>query len=161
VSRRAAKRPKRLRFFEVPSVRTNEGYHPTHPTARPCGPVSYSPNAAPSRWHPCHTTLAAITPLSSPRTHLACARWCPAVHAALVIEVTDMSLLVLRSAPSPLRVLGRVLGVGSLRTLSRPDTSPGLIPGFSITSDLISFHFREPLRTPVNPAASLSYEAVL
>lgn len=36
-----------------------------------------------------------------------------------------MSLRLLRCAPSPLRVPGRVLGVGSLRTLSRPDTSPG------------------------------------
>ena len=70
------------------------------------------------------STLVAITPLSSPRTHCACARWCPAFMPRS-IELTDMSLGLLRCAPCPLRVLGRVLGVGSLRTLSRPDTSPG------------------------------------
>ncbi|MDB5823892.1 MAG: hypothetical protein JWR21_2596 [Herminiimonas sp.] len=38
-----------------------------------------------SAWH--HASprfaIAAITPLSSPRTRLACARWCPALRAAL------------------------------------------------------------------------------
>ena len=70
------------------------------------------------------STLVAITPLSSPRTQRACASWCPAFMPRSV-ELTDMSLRLLRCAPSPLRVPGRVLGVGSLRTLSRPDTSPG------------------------------------
>lgn len=32
--RRVAKRPKRLRFLQVPSVRTVAGYHPRRPTAR-------------------------------------------------------------------------------------------------------------------------------
>lgn len=70
------------------------------------------------------STLVAITPLSSPRTQRACASWCPA-FMPLSVELTVMSLRLLRCAPSPLRVPGRVLGVGSLRTLSRPDTSPG------------------------------------
>lgn len=121
--RHATKRPKRLRFFEVSTVRTNEWHYPRHPTARPCGRFLTLPmrrlavTSLPS-------ALAAITPLSSPRTQRACARWCPA-FIPLSIEFTDMSLRLLRCAPSPLRVPGRVLGVGSLRTLSRPDTSPG------------------------------------
>ena len=72
-----------------------------------------------------------------------------------------MSLLALKCASGPLLVPEKILDVGSLRTLSCPDTSPGLIPGLSNTSDFISFHFREPLRTPIVPAAPLSREAVL
>jgi hypothetical protein len=68
-----------------------------------------------------------------------------------------MSLLALRCAPSPLLVPEKILDVGSLRTLSCPDTSPGFIPGLSNTSDFISFHFREPLSdTNCSRCAALS-----
>lgn len=72
-----------------------------------------------------------------------------------------MSLLALRCASSPFLVPEKILNVGSLRTLSCPDTSPGLIPGLSIALDFISFHFWEPFQTPIVPATPLSREAVL
>lgn len=50
---------------------------------------------------------------------------CPA-FTPLSFELTVVSLLVLRSASDPLRVPDKVPSVSRLRTLSRPDTAPGL-----------------------------------
>jgi hypothetical protein len=96
---------------------------------------------------------------------MACATQCPTVHAASVAGRTDVSLA--RSAPTPLRVTGRVPGVGSSRTVSRPDTSPPVsakalwwsLHGFGLNR--VSGAGSSHSRTPGHPPEPHSCEAAL